>query len=136
MWYSRILNAFGVPGYRWSLYVVQNDQNLHCAMHSNNVLHLLGYSGTELKGKTLKDEFTLGVNYNALNDRPGRLGYIPLSENDFNEMGFPTTALFERVEAIDPGYQTGAEHFDPEWVDMSSGSVIASAEVDRLIWQR
>ncbi len=135
-WYTRILNAFGVRGYRWSLYVVQNDQNLLFAMHSNNVLHLLGFIRTQLKNKTLKDQVTLGLNYNALNDRPGRLGFIPLSEHDFNEKGFPTTAMFDRVEKIDPGYQTGAEYIDPEWVDMSSGRVVAYAEANRLIWKR
>lgn len=90
-------------GYRWSLYIVQNDRELIYAMHHDSVNMMIGYVELYFSdGAEPVEPWSLYLNFNHTHKT------IKLNAHHFaNDM--PTPDLFQAIEAIDPDW--GDEKF-------------------------
>jgi len=87
-------------GYRWSLYVTKNRNQLVYAMHENCVMTMIGYvMGYFANGSRPVEPWSLHLNFNhkhqTIELRPEH--FTPNAEN-------VTSLLIKQIEAIDPGY--------------------------------
>lgn len=93
-------------GFRWSLYVVQNGNQLAYAMHENNVMRILGYvMGYFAQGGKPTEPWCLHLNFNKKHQT------IKLGPEHFTANADDlTSVLIQQIEAIDPGWNVkGAE---------------------------
>ena len=93
-------------GFRWSLYLVQNGNQLAYVMHEHSVMRMLGYvMGYFADGGKPVEPWSLYLNFNH-NHQTIKLGpehFTPDGEN-------VTPALIQQIESIDPGWKVkGAE---------------------------
>lgn len=93
-------------GFRWSLYVVQNGNQLVYAMHENSVMRIIGYVEHYFAdGGQPVEPWSLYLNFNHKHQKI-KLESEHFSPND----GKATTLLFQQIEAIDPDWKVkGAE---------------------------
>jgi len=93
------LNKF--LGFRWSLYIVQDGNQLVYAMHEHNVLRMLGYVMNYFAdGRTPVKPWSLYLNFNHKNQT------IKLESEHFTaDGGNVTPGLMEQIELIDPGWR-------------------------------
>lgn len=90
-------------GFRWSLYVVQNENELLYAMHENAVLRMVGYvMGYFAEGGKPIHPWSLHLNFNHSHQtiKLGPEHFTPDGEN-------LTPTLIHKIAAIDPGWQVG-----------------------------
>ena len=94
-------------GYRWSLYVVQNGNQIAFAMHENSVFRMTGYVMSYFAhGAVPVAPWSLVLNFNKSHTT------IVLGPEHFtNDGGNITRKLKEQVEAIDPGWDV--RHQEP-----------------------
>ena len=94
-----ILN--NVTGFRWSLYVVQNERQLTYAMHENSAIRIVGYVMRYFAGgKEPVAPWSLYLNFNRLHKT------IKLRPDHFTENGENVTqVLIQEIQAIDPGWK-------------------------------
>jgi hypothetical protein len=88
-------------GFRWSLYIVQNGNQLAYAMHENSVVRMLGYLMRYFAdgGKPI-EPWSLHLNFNQKHET------IKLGPEHFTLDGKNLTpVLLRQIESIDPGYQ-------------------------------
>ena len=93
-------------GFRWSLYVVQNGNQLAYAMHEHSVMRMLGYvMGYFANGVRPIEPWSLHLNFNQNHQT------IELGSKHFTLDGENVTpALIQQIESIDPGWKVkGAE---------------------------
>ncbi len=93
-------------GFRWSLYVVQNENQLVYAMHENSVLRMLGYvMDYYADGGRPVEPWSLHINFNHNHKS------IMLEPKHFTPDGEKASPeLIRQIESIDPGWQVkGAE---------------------------
>lgn len=88
-------------GFRWSLYVVQNGNQLIYAMHENSVMRMIGYvEGYFSGGKSPVDPWSLFINFNHKHKA------IKLGPEHFTPDGEDITPLLiQQIESIDPGWK-------------------------------
>ena len=88
-------------GFRWSLYVVQHDNQLAYAMHENSVLRMVGYVMHYFAdGGRPVDPWSLYLNFNHKHKT------IKLQPEHFTSNGENITKLLiQQIEAMDPGWQ-------------------------------
>lgn len=91
-------------GYRWSLYIVRNENELLYAMHENSVLGMVGYFMSYFaNGSIPVAPWSLYLNFNHANKT------IKLGSEHFTADGKNSTPeLIRQIKAIDPGYQVGS----------------------------
>ena len=93
-------------GFRWSLYIVQNGNQLVYAMHEHSVMRMLGYvMGYFANGGSPVEPWSLYLNFNHKHQtiKLGAAHFTPDGEN-------VTPALIQQIESIDPGWKVkGAE---------------------------
>ena len=99
-----LLNKFF--GYRWSLYVLKNDE-LHYAMHNDSVIRIIGYiMGYFERNGNPKPPWTLRLNFNKDHNS------IILNKNSFNEnYDFPSKELMDQIKNIDPNFKVSGGEF-------------------------
>jgi hypothetical protein len=93
-------------GFRWSLYIVQNENQLAYAMHEHSVMRMLGYVMDYFAdGGSPVEPWSLYLNFNHKHQT------IKLGPEHFTPDGGNVTAsLMQKVETIDPGWKVkGAE---------------------------
>ena len=93
-------------GFRWSLYIVQNGNQLAYAMHEHSVMRMLGYvMGYFADGGRPIEPWSLHLNFNPKHQT------IKLEPAHFTPDGESVTpALIQQIESIDPGWKVkGAE---------------------------
>lgn len=93
-------------GFRWSLYVVRDGNNVAYAMHENSVIRLAGYTMSYFaEGARPVAPWSLCLNFNRTHET------IKLQPHHFTADGENIApALISAVEAIDPGWRVkGAE---------------------------
>ena len=98
-------------GFRWSLYVVRNGNELVYALHENSVIRIVGYvMGLFAGGAAPRPPWSLHLNFNRKNKS------FELRPHHFSTSGDQlTTALMEEIQRIDPKYRVkGGE---PVFVD-------------------
>lgn len=88
-------------GFRWSLYIVRDDNKITYAMHENSVIRILGYVMDYFSnGKTPVHPWSLHLNFNQKHQsfelRPEH--FTPDGEN-------VTNLLIQKIESIDPGWK-------------------------------
>lgn len=88
-------------GFRWSLYVVQNENQLLYAMHEHAVIRMVGYvmhyfadGGAPVKPWSLY----LNFNQKHQNIRLGSEHFTPDGKN-------VTPLLIEQIESLEPGWK-------------------------------
>lgn len=88
-------------GFRWSLYIVQNENQLAYAMHEHSVMRMLGYvMGYFSDGGRPVEPWSLYLNFNRKHQT------IKLGAEHFSPDGEDVTpALIHRIESIDPGWK-------------------------------
>jgi hypothetical protein len=99
-----ILNR--IFGYRWSLYVVRDGQQLAYAMHEHSVVRMVGYvMGYFADGGRPVPPWSLVLNFNHSHRT------IPLRPEHFTPDGNNVTpVLIHEIEQIDPAWRVkGAE---------------------------
>lgn len=93
-------------GHRWSLYFVQNGNQLAYAMHEQSVMRMLGYVVDYFAdGGRPVEPWSLHLNFNRKHQtiKLGPEHFTPDGEN-------VTPALIQQIESIDPGWKVkGAE---------------------------
>lgn len=88
-------------GFRWSLYIVQNGNQLAYAMHEHSVLRMVGYVMAYFEGGGRPIEpWSLYLNFNK-NHQTIKLGPEHFTANGENV----TPLLIHQIEAIDPGWK-------------------------------
>lgn len=93
-------------GFRWSLYIVQNGNQLAYAMHENSVMRMLGYvMGYFADGRRPVEPWSLYLNFNHKHQM------IKLGPEHFTpDGGNVTLSLIQQIESIDPDWKVkGAE---------------------------
>lgn len=88
-------------GFRWSLYVVRNGNELVYAMHEHSVVRMLGYVMRYFaNGRTPVEPWSLYVNFNHKHQsiKLGSEHFTPDGENF-------TPTLIQQIESIDPGWK-------------------------------
>lgn len=91
-------------GFRWSLYIVQNEKELIYAMHCHSVLKIVGYvMGRFAGGKKPVEPWSLYLNFNHTHQN------IKLGPEHFTSDGEFTQTLIRQIESIDPGWQVGGD---------------------------
>lgn len=88
-------------GFRWSLYIVQNENQLAYAMHENSVVRMVGYvMGYFADGGKPVEPWSLYLNFNHKQQtiKLGPEHFTPDGEN-------VSPALILQIESIDPGWQ-------------------------------
>jgi len=90
-------------GYRWSLYITKNGNEIEYVMHENSVLRIAGYVMPYFKGgATPNSPWTLHLNFNKKHHS------FELKPNHFTPDGENVTdELIRQIESIDPGYRVG-----------------------------
>ncbi|MBI4001266.1 MAG: hypothetical protein HY348_05730 [Nitrospira defluvii] len=95
-----------LPGFRWSLYIVRNGNQLAYAMHEHSVIRMAGYvMGYFADGGRPVEPWSLYLNFNPKHQtiKLGPEHFTPDGENI-------TPALLREIESIDPGWKVkGAE---------------------------
>ena len=88
-------------GFRWSLYIVRNENELVYAMHEHSVFRILGYvMGYFKNGAEPVEPWSLYLNFNKKHQM------IKLEPKHFTPDGeFFTHELIKEIETIDPGWQ-------------------------------
>jgi hypothetical protein len=95
-------------GFRWSLYIVQNKNEILYAMHGNSVRAILGYvMGSFEDGARPVEPWSLYLNFNHIHQG------IELKPEHFEADGTGTNLsplLIQQIQLIDPGWRVrGAE---------------------------
>jgi len=92
-------------GFRWSLYIVQNEKELIYAMHCHSVLKIVGYvMGFFADGGRPVEPWSLYLNFNHTHQN------IKLGPDHFTADGeHVTQTLIRQIEFIDPGWQVGGD---------------------------
>jgi hypothetical protein len=86
-------------GFRWSLYIVKNGNELVFAMHENSVFRIIGYvQGYFVGDASPKAPWSLHLNFNKTHTS------IELTPAYFSN-GDLTEDLMSEIERIDPGYR-------------------------------
>lgn len=86
-------------GFRWSLYIVANGNQLAYAMHENSVIRLLTYLMEFYSdGKQPIAPWSLCLNYNKTHQ------LIKLGPEHFTSDGNPSPLLIEITKSIDPNW--------------------------------
>lgn len=90
-------------GFRWSLYIVTNGNQLAYAMHEHSVIRMLGYvMGYFADGRRPVEPWSLYLNFNHKHQK------IKLGPEHFTPDGENLTpALIQQIASIDPGWQVG-----------------------------
>lgn len=91
-------------GFRWSLYIVQNENQLVYAMHENNVMGIIGYVIRYFaNGGMPVAPWSLHLNFNHKHQaiKLGQEHFTPDGEN-------VTPLLMHQIEAIDPGWKVNS----------------------------
>jgi len=88
-------------GFRWSLYIVRNENELVYVMHENSVIRIVGYVMKYYKNNsTPNSPWSLHLNFNKKHKsfklEPEH--FAPDGENITNK-------LIKTIETIDPGYR-------------------------------
>jgi hypothetical protein len=88
-------------GFRWSLYVVKNDNQLLYAMHANSVMGMVGYVMTSFRdGQEPVEPWSLFLNFNHKHK------LIKLAPHHFKDNGDNVSArLISEIEAIDKNWR-------------------------------
>ena len=88
-------------GFRWSLYIVQNGNQLAYAMHEHSVMRMIGYvMGRFANGGKPVDPWSLHLNFNHKHTS------IKLGPEHFTPDGKNVTPLLmQQIESIDPGWK-------------------------------
>jgi len=94
-----LLNKF--LGFRWSLYVVKNGNQLAYAMHEHSALRMVGYvMGYFADGGKPVEPWSLLLNFNHKHQT------IALRPEHFTRDGENVTSvLIQEIEAVDPGWE-------------------------------
>ncbi len=88
-------------GFRWSLYIVRNGNQLVYAMHEHSVMRMLGYvMGYFADGSRPVEPWSLYLNFNHKHQTI-KLGLEHFTANGENV----TPALIRQIESIDPGWK-------------------------------
>ena len=88
-------------GFRWSLYIVQNGNQLAYAMHEHSVMRMVGYAmGYFADGGRPVEPWSLYLNFNPKHQtiKLGPEHFTPDGEN-------VTPALIREIESIDPDWK-------------------------------
>lgn len=88
-------------GFRWSLYVVKNGNQLAYAMHEHSVMRMLGYvMGYFADGGRPIEPWSLHLNFNHKHQtiKLGPEHFTPDGEN-------VTPFLIQQIESLDPGWK-------------------------------
>ena len=90
-----------VLGYRWSLYIVLNGDQITFAMHEHSVLRIVGYVMSYFaNGAKPVSPWSLVLNFNHKHQT------IKLDSRHFTSDGENVTSLLiQEIEAIDPGWK-------------------------------
>lgn len=88
-------------GFRWSLYIVQNGNQMAYAMHENSVMRMVGYvMGHFANGGRPVEPWSLYLNFNHKHQT------IKLGPEHFTPDGEDVTPLLiQQIESIDPGWR-------------------------------
>lgn len=88
-------------GFRWSLYLVRNENELIYAMHENSVMRNVGYCMPYyIDGKNPVSPWGLHLNFNKNNT-----SFKLQSEHITPDGENITDSLIKKIETIDPGYR-------------------------------
>lgn len=95
-----ILNLNRLFGFRWSLYVVRNGNQLVYAMHENAVIRMVGcVMGYFAGGREPVEPWSLHLNFNHKHQT------IRLDSRHFTADGENVTPiLIQEIQSIDPGW--------------------------------
>jgi len=86
-------------GFRWSLYIVQNDRELCYVMHDNSVMNMIGYVMSSFEGGGPVEPWSLVLNFNHNNKT------IKLEPAHFSSNGESCSKLLiSQITSIDPGW--------------------------------
>jgi hypothetical protein len=101
-------------GYRWSLYIVQNQRELVYAMHENDVFRIVGYVMLSFAdGAKPVAPWSLHLNFNK------KQKSFELKPEHFTPDGNNVTRLLKQeIEAIDPGWDVPGH--EPIFVEVAS----------------
>ncbi len=116
-------------GYRWSLYIVLDGNQLIYAMHQDSVLRIVGYvMGYFANGGRPSERWSLHLNFNKRHEA------FKLEPEHFTPDGTSVTpSLIHQIEAIDPGWKVpGGE---PVFIEVATGKHLkigegASGQID------
>lgn len=87
-------------GFRWSLYIVRDEDKTAYAMHENSVIRILGYiAGSFEGGANPVKPWSLVLNFNHSNKT------IKLTSSHFTDEGDLSYSLIREIEKIDPNYR-------------------------------
>lgn len=88
-------------GFRWSLYIVQNGNQLAYAMHEHSVMRMVGYvMGYFADGGRPVEPWSLCLNFNHKHQT------IKLRPEHFTPDGEDVTPLLiQQIESLDPGWR-------------------------------
>lgn len=88
-------------GFRWSLYVVRNENELVYAMHEHSVMRMIGYVMNYFaNGGKPVEPWSLYLNFNKKHQK------IKLDPEHFAPDGSSvSSALIHKIESIDPGWK-------------------------------
>ena len=111
--FKKLLNK--LFGYRWSLYIVKNENELMYAMHENSVLRILGYIVEPFKnGEEPKDPWSLHLNFNKSHTS------FKLQKSHFTKTGTNLDPkLISKIESIDPDFNK-TPSAKPVFMDMKN----------------
>lgn len=87
-------------GFRWSIYIVKNGNELMYAMHGNSAMRMLGYLiGYFENGGSPVEPWSLHLNFNKKHES------IKLEPEHFTSDGGVAPALIQQISSIDPGWK-------------------------------
>jgi len=88
-------------GFRWSLYIVRDENKIAYAMHENSVIRILGYVMSYFEGGAQPvHPWSIYLNFNHTHKT------IKLCAKHFTEDGENLTSqLINEIAVIDPGYR-------------------------------
>lgn len=88
-------------GFRWSLYIVRNENELIYAMHENSVIRIIGYCMSYfIDGENPVSPWSLHLNFNKKH-KSFKLQSSHITPDGENF----TDSLIKQIETIDPGYR-------------------------------
>ena len=98
-------------GFRWSLYIVRNENELVFAMHENSVIRIIGYCMSYFcNGKNPVSPWSLHLNFNKNNKSFAlQSSHITPDGENFTDL------LITQIESIDPGYRVKGS--EPVFID-------------------
>lgn len=95
-------------GFRWSLYICQNDKELLYAMHGDSVIRVISYPMRYFAdGATPVPPWSLHLNFNRKHKS------FLLKPEHFYQKGdqvYPSAELLQTIEEIDPKYEIRGDH--------------------------